>query len=392
MFIFLNQHMKHLSMEKFKELAKINKIHCISIFIPTHRMGKEVNEMIDQKNLKNQLKKVREELQFYLPDTRETDQLMKPIEELVDDHGFWKHQSDGLAIFRNHNDFTYFTLPVLFDTHVYVADHFYLKPLMPYLNDDSRFYLLRLSLSGARLFEGFPHRIEKLEVDDLFPDRLEEVVGYDFKEKNLQFRTGQAGNNQALFHGHGKGKEDEKPEILRFFRAINKVVMKVLQGKKVPLVLASVDYLVPIYNEVNEYKNTEKEFISGNPEHEEEAVLHEKAREILKEYFNRERHKKASAFEQALSDVKASFKEEEIVPAAINQRVDTLFIRKHEKLWGVFDRSTNKIMSRDKKDRQGSCLLNMAATHTILKNGSVYLMDAEAMPEPNTKLNAIFRF
>lgn len=384
--------MDHLSIEKFKELAKINKIHCISIFIPTHRMGKEVNEMIDQKYLKNQLKKVRESLQLYQPGTKETDQLMKPIEELVDDHGFWKHQSDGLAIFRNHDGFAYFTLPVHFDAHVYVSDHFYLKPLMPYLNDDSRFYLLSLSLGGAKLFEGFPHRIEELEVDDLLPERLEEVVGYDFKERNLQFRTGQAGNNQTLFHGHGKGKEDEKPEIIKFFRAINKGVMKVLQGKKVPLVLASVDYLVPLYREVNEYENLENEFISGNPEHEEENVFHEKARKILKEYFNRERHKKASAFEQALSDAKASYKDEEIVPAAINQRVDTLFICKQENLWGIFDKSTNKIMIRDKNDPQGSCLLNMAAIHTILNNGSVYLMDREAMPEPNAKLNAIFRY
>lgn len=384
--------MNHLSIEKFKELARINKPHCISIFIPTHRMGKEVNEMIDQKNLKNQIKEVREELKNYQPDKKETDHLLKPVEALLDDNGFWKHQSDGLAIFRNHDEFMYFTIPVYFDPYVYVDDHFYLKPLLPYINDDDSFYLLALSLNGARLFEGFPNRIEELIVEDVLPGEPEEVLGYDFKEKNLQFRTGQTGNNQTIYHGHGKGKEDEKTEILKYFRAINDGVMQILQGSNIPLLLAAVDYLVPIYREVNDYKYLEQEFISGNPEHEDPVVLHEKARKILKDYFNRKRREKLAAFEQALSNVKASYKEEEIVPAAINQQIDTLFIRNREEMWGVYDKNTNKIITRDEKKGQNSCLLNMAAVHTILNNGSAYLMDKDKMPEPSSKLNAIFRF
>jgi len=384
--------MNHISIETFKELARVNKPHCISIFIPTHRMGMEVNEMIDQKNLKNKIKEVRKELKNYQPDKKETDHLLKPIEALVDDNGFWKHQSDGLAIFRNHDEFTYFTIQVYFDPYVYVDNHFYLKPLLPYINDDDSFYLLALSLNGARLFEGFPNRIEELIVEDALPGEPEEVLGYDFKEKNLQFRTGQAGNNQTIYHGHGKGKEDEKTEILKYFRAINDGVMQILQGSNIPLLLAAVDYLVPIYREVNDYKHLEQEFISGNPEYEDPVLLHEKARKILKGYFNRKRIEKLTAFEQALANAKVSYKEEEIVPAAINQQIDTIFIRNREELWGFYDKSTNKIITRDEKNGQISCLLNMAAVHTILNNGSAYLMDKDKMPEPNSRLNAIFRF
>lgn len=384
--------MNHISIEKFKELARVNKSHCISIFIPTHRMGKEVNEMIDQKNLKNQIKEVREQLNNYQPDKKESEHLFKPIEALIDDNGFWKYQSDGLAIFRNHDEFIYLTIPVYFDPYVYVDDHFYLKPLLPYINDDDTFYLLALSLNGARLFEGFPNRIEELIVEDVLPGEPEEVLGYDFKEKNLQFRTGQAGNNQTMYHGHGKGKEDEKAEIIKYFRAINDGVMQILQGSNIPLLLAAVDYLVPMYREVNDYKYLEQEFISGNPEQEDPVLLHEKARIILKDYFNRKRSEKLAAFEQALSNAKASYKEEEIVPAAINQQVDTLFIRNREEMWGVYDKNTNKIITRDEKKGQNSCLLNMAAVHTILNNGSAYVIDKDKMPEPSSKLNAIFRF
>jgi hypothetical protein len=384
--------MNHISIEKFKELARINKPHCISIFTPTHRAGQEVNEMIDQKNLKNQLKEVREELYTYQLDKRETDKLLQPIEDLADDNGFWKLQSDGLAVFRNYDEFLYFTIPVYFDAFTYVNNHFYLKPLLPYINDDDTFFLLALSLNGARLFEGFPYRIDELSVEDIFPGEPEEVLGYDFKEKNLQFRTGQARNSQTLFHGHGKGKEDAKLEILKYFRAIHEGVNQIMEDKDIPLVLAAVDYLIPLYREVNSYKHLFQDFISGNPEHEDPVLLHEKARELLKEYFNRKRAEKVSTFEKALSDGKASFKEEDIIPAAINQQIDTLFIRNLEVLWGIYDKNTNKIITRDKKNGQNACLLNMAAVHTILNKGSAYLMDADKMPEPSTKLNAIFRF
>jgi hypothetical protein len=155
--------MDRLSMDKFKDMARVTRPYCISIFIPTHRAGKEVIEMIDQKNLKNQVKKVRSILSLSRADKDTVDELLKPIEDLIEDNSFWKHQSDGLAIFRNHDQFIYFTIPVYFDSYIYVNDHFYLLPLLPYINDDDKFYLLALSLSGAKLFEGFPHRIDEFE-------------------------------------------------------------------------------------------------------------------------------------------------------------------------------------------------------------------------------------
>ncbi|MFO7575352.1 MAG: hypothetical protein R6W67_09365 [Bacteroidales bacterium] len=384
--------MDHLSIDKFKDMARINKPYCISIFIPTHRAGKEVIEMIDQKNLKNQIKKVRSDLYSSQVDKDTADELLKPIEELVKDNGFWKHQSDGLAIFRNLDQFIYFTIPVYFDSFIYIKDHFYLKPLLPYINDDDKFYLLALSLGGVKLYEGFPHRIDEFETEDLLPGKPEEVLGYDFTEKNLQFRTGQTGGNQAMFHGHGGGKDEKKMETLKYFRAIHEGVMQILEDKDVPMILAAVDYLVPLYREVSDYKYLEEKFVSGNPEHEDPVLLHEKAREILKGYFNRKRTEKVLAFEQALSDIKASYKPEEIIPAAINQRVDTLFIRNLSELWGMFDQDTNEIIIRDEGNGENSSLLNLAAVHTILNNGSVYLMDADKMPEPGSILNAIFRF
>lgn len=385
--------MEHITLDRIKELAQINEPQCISIFIPTYRAGMEVNSMIDQKHLKNQIKKIRNELEFQNLKERDIRELLKPLHNLVENTGFWKLQSDGLAIFRNRDFFEYYTLPVLFEPFVNIADHFYTLPLIPYINDRVKFYLLAISLHGVKFFEGYPHQITEVEVKDLLPQRLEEVVGFDFEEKHLQYRSGSDDRGRATYHGHGSASQEEaKTEILKYFRAINSGVMELLHDKNYPLILAAVDYLVPIYREANDYKYLHRDFLTGNPQHEDPVLMHEKARDLLKDYYDSAGKEKITSFEQALSGQKASYKEEEIIPAAVNGRIDTLFVKKGETLWGIYDKESNRIMERDREGARNSCLLNMAAMHTISNSGRVFLMEPGDMPEPVSKLNAILRY
>jgi hypothetical protein len=386
--------MTRFSIDKFNELARITEPYSISIFIPTHRAGKEVNEKVDQLNLKNQVQKVAKELEIRQLDNKQIDHFLDPVNKLVNDTGFWNNQSDGLAIFRNMSRFEYYALPVVFEEFTYMSDHFYLKPMISYLNDDGKYYLLALSLSEVKFYEGFPHQINEVEMDDLLPEKLQDVVGYDFEEKHLQVRSGQTPSNanEGLYHGHGKGNEDVKPEILKYFRAVNEGLMEMIKNRKRPLVIACVDYLFPLYKEVNEYQNLWEEFIAGNPEHEDPVLLHEKARKLLNEYFTRDRESLKSTFEQALSNNLASYKEEEIIPSAYNKRIETLMVKNRENLWGLFDKESNTVKTREQQSQFKSCMLNFAAVHTILNGGKVYLMESDELPEPKSKLNAIFRF
>jgi hypothetical protein len=386
--------MDHITTDKLKELARINDPHCISIFIPTYRTGQEVNERVDQKNLKNQIKVIRNKLESFALKGRDIEKILKPVNDLLNDSGFWKLQSDGLAIFRNHNFFEYYTLPVVFEPYNYIADHFYPMPLIPFINDKVKFYLLAISMGEVRFYEGFPHQIKEMEMEDLLPEKLEEVVGYDFEEKHLQYRTGNDERGRATYHGHGITNEEQKKlEILKFFKAVNEGLMKVLNNQKTPLILATVDYLMPLYKEVNDYKHLHEEFIAGNPEHVSPQSLHEKARNMIQKDFNTTRKARANKFEHALSNQKASYKEEEILPAAVDGRIDTLFIKKGaEEIWGIYDNESKKMLKREREEGPGAGLLNMAAMHTILNSGMVYLTDNGEMPEPGSKMNAIYRF
>ncbi len=385
--------MDHITVDRLKELAMMNDPYCISFFLPTHRSGKEVTEMIDQKVLKQQVKEINKRLKSDKLEENEIKDILEPAKKLSEDSGFWKHQSDGLAIFRNKKLFEYYKLPVCFEPYTHIADHFYLTPLVYYINNTGKFYLLALSLSDVRVYECFSNQIRELKTEGPIPEKLEDVVGFDYQEKSLQFRKGQTGFNQTMYHGHGRANEEEKKlEILKFFREVNKGLIKILKDQEAPLVIATVDYLMPIYKQVNSYRNLLDDFVAGNPEHENPGKLQEKASIIVESYFKKERITKVKAYELALSNHKASSSEDEIITAAINKRIDTLFIRRGEEIWGTYEKNTNKIIYLSRDNDRGVYLINMAAMNTILNNGKVIIAKPDEMPEPGAKLNALLRF
>jgi hypothetical protein len=385
--------MNHFSLDDFKQLAQKHLPHCVSIFIPTHRAGQEVNQGLDQLMMKSQLKAVRQELEEYKLRKGEIDKLLQPANALLDDGTFWKNLSDGLALFISPGEFVQYSLPVSFDAFSFVNTHYYLTPLIPYLNNEGHFYLLALSLNEVKLYAGTPHQLDEIaEAAQYLPAGMEDALGDATKERNLQFRTQQTGDKNPMYHGHGAGKEDEKREILKYFKIVNDGLMKILHNENVPLVIAAVEHLVPLYAEVNDYKYLWEKSIAGNPEREDHSALHKKAWGLLADHFDSVRSEKAGLFEEALANKRAAYKMDVVIPAAVNQRVDTLFVSKGDEVWGVFDREKNDIRIDGEKAEYNTGLLNLAATHTLLNGGRVFMMPPDKMPERTSKLNALLRY
>ena len=115
-----------------------------------------------------------------------------------------------------------------------------------------------VSQSRVRLFVATRDTIRGLDLHDI-PDSLRKAVGYDWEQKTLQFHTagtraGGAGGG-LLFHGQGAGADDSKKEIQRYFRAVDSGVRNLIGNRRGPVVLATVDYLRPIYRLVRKLPN-----------------------------------------------------------------------------------------------------------------------------------------
>lgn len=113
----------------------------VSIFMPTHSVTTRVQE--DRIRFKNLVKEAENKLDELGAD--KPDSLLEPAYRLLDDRPFWRDQSDGLALFVGEGLFKPYRLPLRFDELVSVTDRFHIKPILPLLTGDGRFYLLALS-------------------------------------------------------------------------------------------------------------------------------------------------------------------------------------------------------------------------------------------------------
>lgn len=149
------------------------------------------------------------------------------------------------------------------------------------------FYLLTLDLNRIKLFKASRNELDEIPVTGI-PKSLKEAVGQDEFEKQLQSHstTGiSERSGKKIFHGHGVGTDHYKDNIFHFFREIDKGLNKMLKKENLPLVLAGVNYLLPIYKKANRYPKLLKKGITGSPERINFKELHKKSLPLVASYY-----------------------------------------------------------------------------------------------------------
>lgn len=390
-----------LTNDQLRKLMEYRFDTCVSMYMPTERMGAETQQ--NPIRLKNLLGRAEEQLVEAGLRTAQAQELLKPAHELQQNRPLWQRMGDGLALFVGPDTFEYYRVPLSFDELVVVSDRFHIKPLLPLLSGDGRFYVLAVSLGHVRVLQATQYSANEIALEDV-PESLAEVLEYDEFEKTLQFHTstgqrvqrGGGGERAAIFHGQGTGTDQakEKEHILRFLRALDNGVRDFIgSGEQVPLVLAGVEYLRGLYREVNHYPHLVEDGIDGNPENIAIDKLHEKAWSIVQPLFQQTQENAAARYRElaGAGSERASDEVEVVVPAAYYERVETLFVDVERQLWGTFDKETGELIVHEEHQPGDLDLLDYAAAHTLSNGGTVYAVDADEMPTDAT-VAAIFRY
>lgn len=376
--------------KKFDRLNQIRGKNCISFYLPTSRAGQEQEDRI---RYKNTLSKVKNQLISTGLSSKEADHMLREASTKIDDTEFWQHQSDGLAVFICGGNTNFYTLPVDFENYVFVGDHLYLKPIIPLLEGNAKFFLLAISKNETKFYIGEKYAITEIETQPYLPSSIDELMKYIDGEEQLQHHSGQGGQDEAIFHGHGGKKDMEEVRLREYLRMINKGVMEMMcDDDTEPLILATVEETAGIYREVNEYKNLHASFISGNPEQEDPVLLHEKAWEIMEQEVSTDVEQEKDQFAAALANDEASFSVHDIVPAAIAGRIKTLFIAEQDEIWGTYNAESHSVTIHEKRKEDSIPLLNHAAMQTLNNSGSVHVMPRVELPRPTGSINAIYRY
>lgn len=378
------------------DLMRLSQYHntsCISIYIPTHRAGIEALNGQDALNLKNQIKLIRSKLTEQGKSVRDIEKIVDPVLSLVDDADFWRHQSGGLVVFVAEDIFEKYPVPVIFEPVTYLSSEFYLKPLFPLYNEFGHYFLLSLKKDEVKFYEGNKYGLTEIDVTGIVPSRLEDAVGYDYEQKQLQFRTLGGFNKPGAFHGHGDTSSKDENELLVYFREIDRGIMTRLHDQQQPpLLLCCLEHYYPVYIQAATHRNIFPQHIPYNPADLDKRSLHKKAWELLEPFFEQSLLNRKERFLIGIDKGKASLNIREIIPAAIAGRIDTLFIEKNTEVFGVYDLTTGGISVQEQQNMANVSLTNLAAKKVFEQGGYIYLLEKHEMPDGSTGINALFRY
>jgi hypothetical protein len=365
----------------------------VSMYLPTRRAGKEVRQ--NPIRLKNLLAESARKLEASGQKKADIDRVLEPARRLLDAMDFWNHQSDGLAVFLDGGTIQTFRLPVPFGELAVVTDRFHVKPLVAFVAGDRKFYVLAVSQKEFRLIRCTRYTAGTVPVEDA-PGNIFEATGIDRSEKQLQFHTGppgRGGKRSAIFHGTGAaaGNPDVKKLILKYFRQIDGGIARVLEGNNVPLVVATVDHLIPLYREANTYPHLCERGLPGNPEGVTDEDLRDAALELLEGDFRREREAAAGEYGRLGARGLASGDLDEIVVAAHHARIDTLFVPVGRNRWGRFDPESTTVEVHDSEQPGDQDLMDLAAVRSLNAGARVFAVAPDDVPGGG-EVAAVFRF
>jgi hypothetical protein len=247
------------------------------------------------------------------------------------------------------------------------------------------------------LLNGTRYGVSEVDIGQVMGNLAEALPAVDH-QPSLQLHTsGAAGgmtrDGSATFHGQGEESKSAKHDLLQYLRLVADGLTEFLQGDRVPLVLAGVEYLLQIYKEVNTYPHLLDTIITGNPDLLSADELHHSAWEIIQPLFRVANEEAVAQYEQLAGQASERVADslELIVPAACHGRVETLFVAVGEQHWGVFNPVTNEIELHDHMAAGDEPLADLAAVQTYLKGGIVYAVKPDKVPG-GTSAAAVLRY
>jgi hypothetical protein len=377
-----------ITRENIVDLANEEHDACISIYLPTHKKGEQVQQ--DPIRFKNLLNQAKDQLNDHNVGDQEIEALMDEAKELLDKPLFWQHNDKGLAVFISEDKFEYYRIPHSFKERVMVDDHFLITPLVPMISLEGTFCILKLSQKDTQLFKCTRASVEEIELEKA-PVSLEEFLKYDVNEDHLQHHSGQGANAQAIFHGQGGARETNTEEIINYLKAIENEVTSVMRKRNDPLVLAGVNEAVAEYRKVNHYSRLMDQAVTGNPDPKNSEEIKDEGWKIIESYFLQDMYNDIKRFGDLSGSEMQSENLTKIVEAAYYGKIESLFVPVGEHSWGRFDMERD-VVHHSKEPKNGEHdLINMAAIKTLTQSGNVYALDKEDMPN-KASIAAIFRY
>lgn len=376
-----------LTRQTLERLTERHEEPCVSMYFPAVRKDDTAQNSIRFKNL---AKKARSLLVDDGLKPREADELLAPAADLLKDELFWDRLENGVAAFLAPGFFEIYKLPFAVDEAVHVNARFYVKPLFRLVASNTRYFVLSISRSRTRLFEGTEHQIREVAAPTL-PQGLDEELPDDRAEQQhtRSFSVERRGAAGAV-HGREVDKVD-KTDIARHFTRVDAALNEILRDSTAPLLLAGVEYELPIYRQANTYPFLEPDAITGNVDDTPGEELRERAWALVAPRFGREVERALETYQDRGAADKTSADLRTILNASLDGRVHALFLDEKTAHWGLFEPKTRETLAHTQREPGDEDLADLAGLQTLSTGGQVFVLPAYRMPG-GASIAAVLRY
>jgi hypothetical protein len=387
-------HTPHLlTQASLAELASFDKRPCLSLYQPTHRRHPDnQRDLIRYRHLVKELEtSVRKR---YATDV--VKDLLKPFHALAQDHDFWNHALDGLAVLGGPGLFRVFLLQrqtAAWDELAVVADSFHTKPLRQFLQATGRYQVLALSLDRVQLFEGDRNALDAVPLADSVPRTMGELL-VDVRTEphaTVSSHGGVGAGHVPMHHGQGSRKDALDGDAERFFRAVDRAVLRQHSGPSgLPLMLAALPEHHHLFRQVSHNPQLMASGLMVDPQSLTPDTLRQRAWDVAAPQQRAQQAAWGEAYAVAAAKGLGSEDLSQVAHAAVAGRVAMVLIEAERLVAGRIDGSTGRIDAADLDSPRVDDVLDDLGALVEKLGGTVHVLAADRMPS-RTGVAASFR-
>lgn len=362
------------------ELASFPERPCLSLYQSTHRHHPDRQQ--DPMRFRHLVKALEASLrQQHAADA--TKALLQPFEALAQDHAFWNHTQDGLAVLGGSGLFRVFLLQRPVAELAVVADSFHTKPLRMVLQSGGRYQVLALSRDRVQLFEGDCNALDAVLLASTVPSTMVAALGEHRTEPHSTVSSygGVGGGHMAMHHGHGGRKEEINGDAERFFRAVDRAVLEHhSRPSGLPLMLAALPEHHHLFREVSHNPFLMPGGLMVDPQSLSLDAMRQRAWAVAAPQQEAEQGAWREAYAAAAAQGLGSENLAQITQAAVAGRVATLLVEAKRALPGRIDASTGRIVPGEIGDPRVDDLLDDLGALVERLGGEVHVLSTGRMP------------
>ena len=362
---------------------------CLSLYQPTHRHHPDNQQ--DPIRFHNLLRSLRA-LLHRRDGTRDVQPLLAPLQALGEDHAFWNHALDGLAVLRSSSMFRVYRLQRSVPELAIVADTFHTKPLLRILQSADRYQILALSRQGARLFEGNRDALAEIGLASGVPASIDDVT-MDAGDRERANRVyGPATPGGTTRHGTASMESAVDNATTRFFRAVDRaVITHHSQPSRLPLLLAALPEHHHLFRTISRNPFLLDIAVDVHPDDLSIEALRQRAWQLIQPSYLARLASLTDAYHAAAAKGTGSDDVAQVAAAALNGRVAAVLIDADRQIAGRIDAQTGAVTRADPTESAVDDLLDDIGECVLRTGGDAVVVPAERMPT-RTGVAATYRY